>query len=225
MASREREYVLRQSKVFGLELSMIEIKNSKSSRGYIMMRSRDFFLTALSIPTAVSHGAGRIILEGGFSAGEEESGVAFCYRMSAWEAFNKMLARMGLPVEAAWYDGKSEIEKIKDLLEQKPGWLKLVINCLSMPCFVPGIRREILEKVGDFPLYESQCGGCVKCRTVNMARILYDPEIARVKPEVIRAYIKSTITWIKRKGSEIEDIVDESFFEVVKLAAEKYSVA
>lgn len=224
VASREREYVNRQKAAFGFDLRVIEIKNGRDSRGYIMMRSRDFFLTALSIPLAVENGASRIILEGGFYVGGEEKGAAFCYQMSAWEAFNKMLSEMGLPVCAAWYDERTEVEKVRDLLQQKPEWLKMVINCLSMPCFVSSIRRELLERVGDFPLYESQCGGCVKCRTVNIARILYDHEMAKVKPEVVRSYVLGTMSWLRRKKNEIGDIVDESFFEAVKLAAEKYGL-
>lgn len=229
VASRERRYVEKQSGQIGFDLQIIEIKNSKSSRGWKMMRARNFFLTALAVPLAAESGASRIYLEGGLSVGEDEDGDSYSHRASAWESFNQILAGMGLLVKGDWYDDQQEMGRIRDLLERKPEWLAQVMNCLSMPVFVPGIRRNLLTKIGakserDFPLYETQCGGCIKCRTVNIARIVFDPEMDKVDRELVRNYLRSTLVWMNRKSEQVADFVDSSFYEVLKLAREKYDV-
>lgn len=211
VAKAELEGVLRQQRVIGFPLTLVELKNSRSSRGFPAMNWRDFFVGAASIPTAIEIGAGQIFLEGGYYQGEEANGKSFSYHASAWKTYNRELKKMGIPVEMVGND-RGEIDTIKDLLEYRPEWLPLVSNCFSMPVFRPGTRQDFLEKAPSFELYKDQCGSCVKCNTINLARLKYDPVI-RDKTTLTdkQNVLKKTRKWLRTNWRKVKDIIDPGF--------------
>lgn len=211
VAKAELEGVLRQQGAIGFPLTVVELKNSRSSRGYSAMNWRDFFLAAVSIPTALEHRAGQIFLEGGYYQEGEANGKSFSYHDSAWKTYNRELKKMGIPVEMVGTD-RSEINSIKDLLMSRPEWLSLVSNCFSMPVFRPGIRQGFQKNAPSFALYEGQCGSCMKCNTVNLVRLKYDPAIIKgATREDKQKVLVRTRSWLKRKRGEVADIIDPGF--------------
>lgn len=220
-ACREREYTERQIRECRFKnFQIIDLTNSSRNTGYGTMRSRDMFLAGLIVPAALEFGASKIITEG---FAEEKTTEPFSGQAKNMRYFNKVLHKLGIPVQVAWRD-KKEMEIIKDLLENKPDWLPHVYNCFSAPCYQPFLKRSWEKRTPTFPLYDSQCGSCVKCRITNLARILYDPKMENVKREDIQAYLENTAKWIQGRKVELADMIEGSFLRDFKIAAKKYGV-
>lgn len=218
----EHADVLKQQQTIGYQLAVVDLKNSPSQRGYVVMRSRDFFLTALAIPLALQYGADKILLEGNNKEGEAEAGQVFSYRRSGWELYNGLLQQYGVGVEMVG-SNRNELDSIRDILEQQPDWLPLVSNCFTMKAFKKSIAAKFSESAPTFPLYESQCARCIKCRTVNLARIMYDPVMSWVDRDDIRFFISDTERWLHKKYEEVKDIMDPGFIDLLAQAKEQYA--
>lgn len=225
VAGAEYKDVLKQQRIMKFPLSVLELTNSRSQKGAPTMRSRDIFLTALSIPSALDYHANKIFLEGSFFEGSDEAGKQFCYLSSVWESYNKFLEEAGLPVQMVGTN-RGEIDSIRDLLTNHPDWMPLVSNCFTMTGLRKPVRNRFLAdapsavtKKPSFPLYDSQCGRCLKCRTVNLTRVVYDPTMQdpSLRPD-IHFFLKDTDKWLKRKRSEIADIIDPGFDDLLAQA-------
>jgi hypothetical protein len=188
---------------------VIDLLDSSSNRGYQVMRAREFFMTGIMIPYALQFGSSWIITEGDAEAPSYEplSGTGTGVRL-----FNNLIADIGIPVEVTWRNQK-EMDVVKDLLIHKPTWLPLVCNCFS-PANYRVYRRSVWARnAPSFPLYESQCGSCVKCRIINVARILHDTTFSNVCEKDIRYFLENTSMWLRRNRNRLSDMVEGSFLE------------
>jgi len=189
----ELKYVLRQQKEFGFRhLEVIELKNGSLNTGFRVMRSRDMFLAGLIIPVALEFGASKILTEGFYGAQADK--VYFTGLESNMRYFNCFLSRMHIPVRVAWRN-RNEMLVIRDLFENHPEWMPHVCNCFTIPVYKNAHRRAWQGGMPSFPLYDSQCGVCVKCKIVNLARVLYDPEARRIDRGDIRKFLALTDRW------------------------------
>jgi hypothetical protein len=215
-AKQERKYTLLQHERIGFPLQTVELLNSSKSSGWNVLRSRDIFLTGLAIPASLEFGADRIVLEGSFARGEEESQYPFNGRESTWYYFNTLLRQLNIPVQIVWKD-RGQIATIRDLLENRLEWLQYVCNCFSPSHYAVDIRRRFIEKMPTLSLYESQCGMCIKCRPVILARILYDPFVMQTAHEGdIHYFLTSTAQWVKKKWKTHEDLLAGDFIETLR---------
>ncbi len=194
----EYEASQKQARSIGFPLRNLQLVNGSALKGYEVMRSRDIFMVGLLIPIAVETGAKEIIIEG-FS--EATSGEPFSGQESVMKLFNDTLAEMEIPVKVNWYN-KPEMDIVAEMYEQKPDWMPLVCNCFCPQYCKPYHRKRWAERHNDlFPLYESQCGACVKCHIINLGRIrsfCYSewkyPDFAVVK------YLTDLDHWIRTRG-------------------------
>lgn len=221
-SSHELAYTLRQQKAYGVpHLRVLDLVNSSGLRGYQVMRSRDIFMAALAIPPALEFGASKVYIEG---FAETRSTEPFSGQARNMRLFNHTLRELGIPVQVAWKN-RTEMGVMEDLLRHKPEWLPHVVNCFSALLYKPGLRRSWARNAPTFPLYDSQCGSCVKCRITNLGRVLHDEELRRrTQPEDIRYFLTNTIAWMRGKGITHADMIGGSFTREFKRACREFSV-
>lgn len=222
-AKGEYEATLKQKENIGFKLREVDLLNSSKLSGRNIMRSRNMFLVGLTIPIALDFGAGNIFLEGVHLPKETPKEMPFTKFPASWEIFNKLLADLGIPTQAIWRDSNA-IQNVKDLLTERPEWLKLVHNCFAPANHKPE-RREKWQKVAPtFPLFDSQCGSCVKCREVNIVRILHDPVIQKANPKDVRAYLKDTLIWARNRKKDLFDFLNGNFEQELGILSQKYDL-
>lgn len=220
-APRERQYAKRQARKLGFKnFRIINLLNSSRNRGYQVMRSRDMFLAGIIIPHATEFGASKIITEGFAETSPEEP---FTGQPRHMRYFNSILKDLKIPVQMRWRNRK-EMDVVKDLLNYRPDWLPHVCNCFAAPCYQPYLRRSWQKRAPTFPLYDSQCGSCVKCRIINLARVLYDPAMRKVKKDDIETFLKNTSAWIRINRVRLADMIEGSFLQDFKKALAKYEI-
>ena len=219
--SNEVKHVLNQQKQFCFKhLEVIELKNGSLNTGYATMRSRDMFLAGVVIPVALEFGASKIITEGFADTKPTEP---FTGHESNMRYFNQILRELKIPVQVTWRN-RDEMLTIKDLYKNRPEWMPHVCNCFCIPCYQNFFKRAWQKRSPFFPLYESQCGACVKCRITNIARILYDPTIQKVKQEDVRAFLKNTDAWIRSKRHGLSYMIEGPFMRDFATACKRYDV-
>lgn len=225
VAKAEHDDVIRQQGVMLFPLAVVDLGNSSSQKGYVSMRSRDILLTALSIPLALDYGANKILTEGNFIEGEEAPLNAFCYAASTWETYNALLYQAGVDIQMIGGTNHGEIQSITELMQQQPEWLSSVSNCMSMPGFRKSIAAGLHESAPNFPLFESQCGRCVKCRTISLVRIKnreLDPNMDSTPTEDIVFFLNDTERWLKKKYEEIKDYMDDGLVDLLGELKQQY---
>lgn len=223
-AKKELAHTLLQQKKIKFPLHVLELFNSSKSAGWSVLRSRDILLTGLAIPVAMEFGADRVVLEGSFAKGDEEKNYPFNGRESTWHYFNHILQDLNIPVRIDWRD-RGQIATIRDLIENKPDWLSYVNNCFMRESYWKSVRRIFQEKMPTIPLYESQCGLCVKCRPVVLARVLYDPKLLRRASERdVKEYLSGTAVWLKKKWTTSKDMLEDDFVETLREGLLRYNL-
>ena len=205
VCSEEKKYAVRVARKFKQPLEMIHLTNSVPANGFATMRSRDMFLVALMIPFAYKHRAKRIFIEG---FGDESKFDLFSGQKAQMQAFNKLLNNLGLDISIFWHDYK-EWQVIKMMIEDHPELLKATNSCFSYPLLKKKMReKHILPKFKKFPFFESQCGGCLKCYIINLARIVFDKKL-KCDKATLRKYVERAELWQKKKsrtkGSHYDD--------------------
>lgn len=219
VAKGEHDATIRQANKIGFQLNILDLLNSSKNSGRNVMRSRDMLLVGITIPLALQFGAANIYLEGGHLPKGSASGEPFNRYAEAWEEFNNLFKELNIPVRAAWRDIKG-YEPVKDLLKDHPGWLELVHNCFAPPCYKPEKRRRWEKVAPTFPLFETQCGSCLKCREVNIGRIKHDPSIRKADRKDIQEYIRSTVIWAKDHTQAVEDMGEDFSYNLLSLSQE-----
>lgn len=186
--------------------------------GYEVMRSRDFFMTGILVPIALQFGAKYIVTEGFEEADGDEPYTGQEQNMNY---FNETLRRLGLPVQVVWKN-LPEMDVFPELYENRPGWMAEVHNCFAIACRKGNWRKSWNGPRGrtrSWPLYDSQCGSCVKCRITRLGQLMYDEEgMAGVKPDEIRVFLKDTVRytisewkkWLKGERNH-RDMLADSF--------------
>lgn len=213
---------LKQSQAWGFQLKVIDLLNSSKSFGKSVMRSRDMFIIGMIIPLALKFGASKVILEGRYSADDNQHNPFTTYE-SSWNQFNQILGGLGLPIEVVWRD-RDGVLAVADLAMHHPEWLPLVVNCFS-PKPHRRERREKWQRVApSFPLFETQCGSCVKCREFNIGRIDNDPSLSMTTEGDIKALVADTISWTKQHEIDQADIIGGAFTTKLKMLARRFGL-
>ena len=216
----EDYYVRKQSQEFGFDLRIIDLLNSSRNGGYGVMRSRDMFLTGLLVPLALDFGASRIITEGRIG----NSQTPFTGQAESFRFFNGLLKDLSIPVKVAWRYRKS-MYTVKDLFVHRPSWLPLVCNCFTGASHWKSFHRRYWANLAPtFTLYESQCGSCVKCRTINLGRLLYDPAFSTVSLDDARTFLFNTARWIHRNRVRVADMIQGSFLKEFERACRLFGL-
>ncbi|MDP3697269.1 MAG: hypothetical protein Q8R55_04570 [Candidatus Taylorbacteria bacterium] len=229
----EVKHVLNQQKKLGFKhLEVIELHNGSLNTGYQVMRSRDMFLSGIITPIAMKFGASQIITEG-FQ--DTEPTEPFSGQESNMVYFNEILRKLDIPVQVNWHN-RDEMLTVKDLFENKPAWMPYVCNCFTIACYQSSHRSTFQKVMPTFPLYGSQCGVCVKCRIINVARILYDPSTRKVRPQDIRTFLenndsyvferirKNKVKGINPKNDNLKDMIRGPFMREFAIACKEYGV-
>ncbi|OHA04477.1 MAG: hypothetical protein A2934_00780 [Candidatus Sungbacteria bacterium RIFCSPLOWO2_01_FULL_47_10] len=220
--SEELAYTkLQQEKIGFRNLKVISIKNSAGVGGHNVMRSRDIFLAGIAIPEALAFGASKIMIEGFSETSPDEP---FSGQEKNMIFFNHVLGRLHIPVRIDW-ENKNEMDVMKELVLERPEWVTYVCNCFLNPLFRRGQRPRWHTYAPSFPLLDSQCGSCVKCRITNLGRLLYDPAMAAVKKEDVEYFLKSCVLWYQKKIQTHADMIAGSFRRELITALEKYDLA
>lgn len=222
VAKREHEYCDRQQKEIGFaNFKFIDLKNGSRSAGHEIMRARDFFLLALIIPDAIAFGASTVITEGYAETKENEP---FSGKVENMQFFNQILKRLSIPCQVAWRD-REEIYAVKDLLLHRSGWLDHVVNCFTPAKYFATYRSCWERNAPSLRLYDSQCGSCPKCRTVNLARILYDKQTTdSLALADAQYFLANTKSWMGRNRVKFADFIEGSFGEELRIACQRYGV-
>lgn len=216
-ATQEREYCQRQAKELKLpHFKVIDLLNSSQNTGFKIMRSRDMFIMALVAPLAIEFGASEIITEGFAESGPNEP---FTGQETGMLQFNDFLKKTKVPLKVSWRNRK-EMLVVKDLLVHRPDWLPHVCNCFACLHHKPNCRRAWKKRMPSFKLYDSQCGSCVKCRVITLARILYEPGLG-IKPKEAEAFVRDTYRWMKTKRTTF-DMITSSFERDLKQVQKKF---
>lgn len=218
-ASGEREYAALQAKRFGFNFRIIDLHNGSIETGFRVMRSRDMLLTALISPLAIEFGASHIITEG-FAEGN--SGNLFTGQEENMLLFSDLLGKLGVPVAVGW-ENKREIDIVLDLAINRPDWLKLVHNCFAPPNYKIHLNKCWHKKTPTMPMWESQCGSCVKCRIVRLA-LLKENRGGRIAREDAIKFLKNTGGWINKKWATHSDMISGSPLETFKELCLRYGV-
>jgi len=216
----EAEYALRQSQEWGFNLGIIDLLNSSLNVGHAVMRSRDMFLTGLLIPLALDFGASRIITEGRVG----NSHTLFTGQAENFRDFNRLIKKLlGIPVKVTWRYRKS-MSAVKDLYLHRPYWMPLVCNCFA-PIFTKPWHKSLWkERAPTFPLYESQCGSCVKCLQVNLGRLLYSSDAEKIDEKDVHAFLLYIDRWIRGNRKRVWDMIQGSFLREYQRACRRYGL-
>src|SRR3989338_4754663 len=201
---------------------VIDLKNSSRNCKHKVMVSRDMMIPAIALPYALEFGASKIVMEGFAEAGKNEP---FTGQEKNMIYFNDHVLRpLGMPISVSWRN-RLEMDVVKDLYAYQPSWMKLVSNCfMAMPWRI-GHQKLWMKRTPNFPLSNTQCGVCPKCKRVKIAEIRYNPQIKTVPSEEIKKYLKITVSWINDKDSwRYRDTITPSFLRDLKWACRKYKV-
>lgn len=225
----EYKNVLNQKNKFGFKnLEVIELLNGSLNTGFRIMRSREMFIAGLAIPVALEFGASKIIREGYFDCTDPDA--YFTGVEDNMVYFNRILNRLGIPVQVYWRN-RDEMITIKDIFDRKPQWMPHVCNCFTIACYRGSHRERFQKAMPTFPLYDSQCGVCVKCKITNVARILYDPTMVKTHPTDIRTYLEKTDKWIRDQKranegtmSNVLDMIEGPFMRDYAKACRQFGV-
>jgi hypothetical protein len=231
-ASGERRFAFRQAEKLGFpHFRIVELKSSArcTKNGFQVMRSRDFFMTGILVPVALQFGASDIITEGFEEANEDEP---FTGQERNMRDFNDVLKSMGIPVQVRWFN-LPEMYVIREVYEQRPGWMPEVHNCFSIACRKDQRRRSWARRTPSWPLYDSQCGSCVKCRITRLGQLMYSRACARsVKNDEVRVFLKDTARYTVNEWRQWHagnfskrDMLNGSFFRELRKALEQYGLA
>jgi 7-cyano-7-deazaguanine synthase in queuosine biosynthesis len=218
-ASDETKYAIRQSKKLGFRLEVPILHNGYAGKGHKVMRSRDMFMVGLLLPYALKFGASNIIIEG---FGEVADDELFTGQEHNMISFNGMLSKLGINVKVGWKNRK-EMDVVKDLYVNKPDWISEVCNCFSPSNYKLFLHNSWKKRAPSIQLYDSQCGSCVKCRIINIGRILYDQNLMATEKDILY-YIKSTEKWYLEHLSTHDDMICGSFLDSLKKAAKEHDV-
>jgi 7-cyano-7-deazaguanine synthase in queuosine biosynthesis len=223
VAKREHEYCDRQQRELSFpNFKFIELRNGSRSNGHEIMRARDFFLLGLIIPEALEFGASTVITEGYAETKEYEP---FSGKVENMRFFNQMLTRLNIPCQVTWRD-REEVYAVKDLLIHRSGWLDHVSNCFTPAKYFANLRRCWERNAPSLRLYDSQCGSCPKCRTVNLARIMYDKRTTdHLALADAQYFLTNTKSWMSRNRVKFADFIDGSFGEEFLKACRLYRLA
>lgn len=195
VCSDEKKYAERIAKKYTKKLDVIHLINSIPANGFATMRSRDMFLVSLMVPFAYKYGAKNIFIEG---FGDESKFDLFSGKEVCMREFNELLNSLGLDIHIFWHNYK-EWEVIKLMIEDYPKMLKETNSCFSYPLLKKKMQEEHLwPKFKGFPFFKAQCGGCLKCYIINLARIVFDN--LKCKKSVIKDYVVHADKWQKRKS-------------------------
>lgn len=222
-ASQEYGATLNQQKRIGFSLDVIDLLNSSKNSGKNIMRARDMFIVGLSLPLALKFGASKVFLEGGFNPEGSPKGEPFTTYEESWILFNKILSSLGIPLKAAWRNSDG-MNTVRELALNRPDWISLIYNCFSPECYKKQRIGKWKKVARTFPLIKGQCGSCVKCRELNIARIKYDPSVKKAKPEDIKAYIADTVKWSKEHERDLADIIGGTFNQQLSELSEEYKI-
>lgn len=225
--SGERDFSARQAKAFGFwHFRMIDLLNGCPNIGYAVMRSRDMFIVALLAPLALEFGASKIIIEGFAEVSRTEP---FTGQESNMIAFNKILRELRIPVQAFWRNDE-EMDVVRELFIRRPDWMPLVHNCFTTPNRKAHHREKTWKRLfPHFPLYESQCGLCVKCRIINLGRILWEEseemkKLRKDNRDEVVSYLERTAKWVRDKWKTHHDMIGGSFLTHFRVVARLYGV-
>lgn len=209
-AAGERQYSYRQREHLGWpRFREVRLKSSAkcTKNRYEVMRSRDFFMTGILIPVALEFGAHRILTEGFEEAYEHDP---YTGQQGNMEYFNGVLERLGIPVQVAWKN-LPEMQVIREVYQKRPGWMEHVHNCFSIACrkdqrrdsWIGSKKKKKKGRTPSWPLYDSQCGSCPKCRITRLGQLMYDFEnMAGVKEEEIQSFLKDTAQYTVKQWKD-----------------------
>lgn len=225
-ACQEFKYTKKQQEKIGFQLKTIDLLNSSRNPSKTIMRSREIFLNGIIIPIALEFGTSKIITER-FTGNIEDPSNYFASCKENIVYFNKILKSLCVPVQISWRGDRKELEVTKDLIKYRPEWFRHVCNCYVIPVHQSSLRSSWKSRaptLGNI-MYDSQCGSCAKCRTINLIRILYDPTMKNVNKKDIQTYLKDTLRWAMRKGDKLlADWVDKDFLEYLNKTIKKYGL-
>ncbi|HXK41023.1 MAG: hypothetical protein A3G45_00310 [Candidatus Staskawiczbacteria bacterium RIFCSPLOWO2_12_FULL_37_15] len=217
ISSGEKRSAISQAAKFGFQnFRIIGLSNGSESCGAEVLRSALIFDPALVVPVALEFGATQIIREAPGSA------RYFTNNSETIRWFNKrFLGSSGLPIRISWFKRPAG-GVVKELILRRPDWIKEVHNCFTPTNYKIAIRRSWDKLTPTFPLFESQCGSCVKCRITRLGWLLYgEHEIS--KEDGVK-FIKHTIAWAKTKWATHKDIMRGSFANYLDEACCRYGV-
>jgi hypothetical protein len=137
--------------------------------------------------------------------------------------FNGILARLRIHVRVAWQN-RAEQDIVKDLYRHRPQWMPHLCNCFSIPNRKAHLRDCWAHNAPTLKLYDSQCGSCVKCRIVNLARLEVDPSCRNVRREDVVFFLKSTDTWLRSPDNIHLDMITPSFLRDYRRMCRRYGV-
>lgn len=205
VCSEEKKWSKHLAQKFTLPLERVHLINSVPANGFNTMRSRDMFLVSLVLPFAYQHNAKRIFIEG---FGDESSFDLFSGQKESMIAFNQLLNELGFEISIFWHDYK-EWEVIRLMIEDYPEIFKETNSCFSYPLLKKKMRKEYtVPKFKGFPFFKSQCGGCMKCYTINLARIVFDKKM-KCSKKILCAYTLRAEAWQKRKSKKLGSHYDD----------------
>ncbi len=122
---------------------------------------------------------------------EEESWYAETVQSN--NALEKLFKQKGMGLKISPINKMSEEELIRQFIIKYPQIFKLTSPCVLSSDMYTIKKNWFMKKFPEFPLFEGTCGVCGKCIQLNMARLLYDPEVVKlpesVKRKVAQYYI------------------------------------
>lgn len=217
ISSGEERSAISQAVKFGFRnFRIIGLSNGSENSGAEVLRSALIFDSALVVPVALEFGATQIIREAPGSA------RYFTNNSETMRWFNDHFLRSsGLPIRVSWFKRPAG-GVVKELILRRPDWIKDVHNCFTPINYKIAIRRSWEKLTPTFPLFESQCGSCVKCRITRLGWLLYGSH--EISDQDAVKFVKHTISWAKKKWVTHKDIMKGSFASYLDEACDRYGV-
>jgi hypothetical protein len=178
------------------------------------------FLAGIIVPLALQFGATKIFTEGFADAKPAEPFTGLEENM---RYFNGVLKEIGAPARVSWRN-RDEMLVIRDLFKHRPAWMPYVCNCFTIPPFLGFHKRAFQRRFPSFPLYESQCGVCVKCRITNLGRVLYDHHGKKIVPRDTRGFLEETNRWAESKLGVLSDMIQGPFLRDLRKACQLFRI-
>lgn len=199
---------------WGIPYKQVKLLNNSANFGFDTMRTRDYFLAALTALTVHPNQAKKILVEGGMF--NDPKNCHFSEYSGGWDMFNQLLKDAGLNSNVEGID-PGDIETVGEVLKLEKKLniqiIPLIQNCFSSPYQIKNNRRKWERETPTIAQNSSDhwCGSCLKCRRMTLGRIVYnDPSLSDLTENEIEYFKKDTYHWLK-KYSHNDALITESF--------------
>ncbi len=180
----------------------------KLGPGYQAYHLRDALMYMLMVPVAQDRKANKIY-SGAYSQSTKYSTTA-----EGVMRLNELLEKKGIRITVEHITRLSEEEVIRRMIVQYPKAFAMTHPCVLDDMMFSIRRKWFTKKFPEYPLMPGSCGMCGKDIELNMARLMHDPQVARISQDAQKQL--ATYYVQRSQDKSIADFIEQELVEKVR---------